>query len=99
MSGEIERCLLEKVIEQREYTLVSAVLEPDMGAEWVISDGKTKFHATMEDQEFLAAVRNRETGFYTNCGITCEVEKTTWFSMDGISTECRILRVIELLDQ
>ena len=95
----MEECMLDKIIEQREYTLVSSVLEPDMEREWVISDGQTKFRATIDDQEFLESVRSGETRFGTNCGIVCEIERTTWFSLDGIRTECRILRVIELKEQ
>ena len=95
---EGNRTLLSRQVLEQTLTVVSPVLYPDEEAEWILSDGLDTIGMTIGDEQFLDAVESGAITFTAGCSLLAEVEIAQWMTPDGVLSQYRITRVLDVTD-
>lgn len=64
---------------------------------WTLSDGDGTVNADMGDKDFLEKLNRREVGFVKGDVLKVEMQTKSWHSMNGLRTERRITKVLEVI--
>ena len=96
MEPSMEECLLSRTRSRRTFEIVSPVLDPSKEDEWLISDGEQTIGVTIEDEEFLEAVRSGEISFAAGSSIVADLEVTHRIVNGGVKSKYRLTQVVEL---
>ena len=98
MEQSMDNCLLSRSKSRKTFAIVSPVLDPSKEDEWVISDGEQTLTVTINDQDFLEAVRTGEISFVAGSSILAELETIHRITRGGVLSEYRLTEIIEVTD-
>ena len=90
---------VEQPLTEERSTMHLEVIKPSFqeGLKWTLSDGDGTLNADMGDREFLEKVYRGGIGFVKGDVLKVEMQTKSWHSMEGLRTERKILKVIEVL--
>ena len=98
MGQNLDECLLSRTKSRRTFEIVSPVLDPSKEDEWLISDGDQTIGVTIEDEEFLEAVRAGEISFAAGSSILADLEVTHRIVNGGVKSKYRLTEVVEVTE-
>ena len=76
-----------------DLEVVSPVFKPNN--KWRLTDGNATYNVKMEDQDFLAKVRNHQVTFGSGDILKVLLQQNTQRTSDGLKTSYTVLEVIE----
>ena len=99
MEQNIDECLLSQSKSRKTFDIVSPVLDPSKEDEWIISDGEQTLTVTIEDKNFLEAVRSGEIVFVAGSTILADLEIVHRITKGGVLSSYQLTEVITVTDQ
>lgn len=90
---------VEQPLTEERRTAHLEVIKPSFQEDlkWTLSDGDGTLNADMGDKEFFEKVHRGEIGFVKGDVLKVEMLTKSWHSMEGLRTERKILKVLEVL--
>lgn len=65
------------------------------GNKWRLSDGRSTFYATIEDDGFLSRVNRNDESFSKGDILRCQVRVRQWQTSPGLRTDYSVIKVLE----